>query len=259
MLQPKPEIRNFRSTQQSFGEKLISILRYPLFTIPLSFPVKKKPVSQGKEKKEKSKKSVKHKRFVPKERTEKPVLTRSVSTGKKVTTHIFSKNRNKEEYEKILFILRACDKNGGRAFTNVLHVERLKNTSRLIGTDGKRMHITEIKTHIKPGDYKPIVTKDTVTLCAPVSKINFPNWERVVPTNVVRCGCINLENASIGVNSNVNSSFTRMTGEKVNPSFLSDLTKKTWVVYSQNEKRKALLLKELGAENETYAVMMPLV
>jgi hypothetical protein len=42
------------------------------------------------------------------------------------------------------------------------------------------------------------------------------------------------------------------------PNYLADLTKKPWVVYSQMEKRKALLLKEYGAKRETYAVIMPL-
>jgi hypothetical protein len=183
---------------------------------------------------------------------------RNASFARNDISHIFSRFSNREEYEKILFILRACERNAGRSFTNVLHVERTKNGSRLIGTDGKRMHVAEIASRINPGDYKPVVTKEAVKLLKPLPNVNFPNWERVVPTNVVRCGCINLENAAAGENNRVNSSFTKMTGEKVNPSYLSDLTKKPWAVYCQNEKRKAVLLKEYGAKNEMYAVIMPL-
>jgi len=258
MLQPKPDIINFNTNQKTFGEKLITMLRYPLFTIPLSIPTKRKPVARKTAKNVRPKKAEKQNRSVPIKRPFKPVPTRNTSTGKKLISHIFTQMRNKEEYEKILFVLRACDKNIGRAFTNVLHVERAKNKSLLIASDGKRMHVTEIKTRIKPGDYKPVLTKEAVNLGMPVLNINFPNWRKVVPTNVVRRGCINFENAVIGENSPANVAFTKMSGEKVNPSYLSDLTKKVWVIYCQNEKRKALLLKEYGAENETYAVIVPL-
>jgi hypothetical protein len=36
------------------------------------------------------------------------------------------------------------------------------------------------------------------------------------------------------------------------------LPKTRWIVHSQEERRKALILKENGAEKTVYAVMMPL-
>jgi len=258
MLQQKPGIKSLRSSPQTLGEKLITVLRQPLITFPISFPEKRKPLSPGRAKTVHQKKTLKQNSPVPVKKVDKPLPARNVSLKTNGITHVFSALRNREEYEKILFILRACNKTIGVAFTNVLHIESTKYGSRLIATDRTRMHVTEIRTRIKPGDYKPIVLKEEIKLKMPVPNVNFPNWERVVPTNVVRRGCINLENAAIREHSRVNSSFTRMTGEKINPSFLSDLTRKPWVVYCQNEKRKALLLKEHGDEGKTYAVIMPL-
>jgi hypothetical protein len=258
MLQQKPGIKSLMSSPQTLGEKLITVLRQPLITFPISFPEKKKPLSPGRAKTIHQKKTLKQNRPVPVKKVDKPLPARNASTESNAISYVFSLLRNREEYEKILFTLRACDRNNGRAFTNVLHVEHAKNGSRLIATDGKRMHVTEIGTRIKPGDYKPVVTKEKIKLKMPVPNVSFPNWERVVPANVVRRGCINLENAAISENGRVNSSFTRMTGEEINPSFLSDLTRKPWVVYCQNEKRKALLLKEYRDEGKTYAVIMPL-
>jgi len=258
MLQQKPGIKSLRSSPQTLGEKLVAVLRHPLITFPLPFPEKKKPLPHVRAKTVPRKKTVKQNSPVPVKRVDKPLTVRNASPEKKAISHVFSKQHNREEYERILFILRACNRNIGVAFTNVLHVEHTKYGSRLIATDRTRMHVTEIRTKIKPGDYKPIISKEEIKLNLPVPNVNFPNWERVVPTDVVRRGCINLENAAIREHSRVNSSFTRMTGEKINPSFLSDLTRKPWVVYSQNEKRKALLLKEYGDEEKTYAVIMPL-
>jgi len=258
MLQQKPGIKSLRSSPQTLGEKLVAVLRHPLITFPLSFPEKKKPLPHVRAKTVPRKKTVKQNSPVPVKKVNKPLPARNESPERNAISYVFSPLRNRDEYDKILFTLRACDRNIGVAFTNVLHVEHTKYGSRLIATDRTRMHVTEIRTRIKPGDYKPIVSKDEIKLKLPVPNVNFPNWERVVPTNVVRRGCINLENVSIKDNGRVKSSFSRMTGEKINPSFLSDLTRKPWVVYCQNEKRKALLLKEYGDEDKTYAVIMPL-
>ena len=102
------------------------------------------------------------------------------------------------------------------------------------------------------------IDKDKIMFEKPVPGVNFPNWERVVPQNTDIRGCINIDNSVIDENSRACKSLAEMTGEKVNPKYLADLTKKTWVVRRQREKGKALLLKEHGAKTETYAVIMPL-
>jgi hypothetical protein len=251
---------------KTIGEKIVSVLRQPLFIIPLPKPIEeKRPAVRKHESSEadkpaKQKKSVKRvsKRPMPVDGLYRPLSPRNASQNRKTASYIFTPERNKDEFEKILFILRACEKYGGVAFTNVLHVEQTKNGSRLIATDRIRMHVAEIEARIKPGNYKPVITENTIKLGAPVSNISFPNWERVVPANIIRCGCINLNNAVTGTTSRACDSLTKLTGEKVNPNYLADLTKKPWVIFRQKEKGKAMLLKEYGAKKEMYAVIMPL-
>ena len=251
---------------KTIGEKIVAVLRHPLFTIPFPKPVQAKHPAGKKPEPPKTVKPAQQKKTVsrgsnrpmPVNGPYRPVTPRNVPQSRKTVSYIFTPERDKEEFEKIQFILRACDGYGGTGFTDVLHVERTKNGSRLIGTDGKRMHVAEIGTRIKPGDYKPVVTENAVRLGKPVPNISFPHWERVVPVNVVLRGCIGLENNVMGENKRVCGSLTKLTGEKINPKYLADLTKKQWVIYSQKEKRKALLLKEYGARRETYAVIMPL-
>ena len=255
MLQAKPVVNNPRPGKKTVGGKIVSVLRYPLFTIPFQKPAQAKRQEEA-EKPIEQKKAVKRNQNRPMtvNGPYMPVTPRNVPPVKNTASYIFTPERNREEFEKALFILRACDKRG-RAFTNVLHVEGMKNGSRLIGTDGKRMHVAEIGARIKPGDYKPAVAKSSVRLGKPVRGIIFPNWERVVPADVTLRGCINLENNAAGENCR---SLTRLTGERVNPDYLADLTKKPWAVYAPKEKRKALLLKEYGANRKTFAVIMPL-
>ena len=257
----KPVRKNFRSFPKTIGNKIVSFLNYPLFTIP--FPMKGEHETTRTETTVNLRKPRKHKnpnrpQFVQTKSTIKHITARNTQMKRKTFSYIFNERRNLKEYEKIKFILRACGKNTNTVFSNVLHIEQTKNGSRLIATDGKRMHVTEIGTKIKPGNYKPVIHNGTIKLGEPVSYINFPNWQNVVPTNVVRRGCITINKTARYKNSRIYNSFTKMSGEKINPDFLADLLEKPWVVYTQNEKQKALLLKELNAEKETYAVIMPL-
>ena len=254
MVQTKPAITHSPIRIQAIGEKLLSVWRKPLITIPLPFPkrviapAEQKPVPQTEKKNETQR---------------KPTVT-----PKAMQRHVpgvFSAIRNKSEFDKIRFVLRACEKFNSMRYTNVLHVERTKNGSRLIASDGKRMHVSEIKTKIKPGDYRPVVTKDEIRLGTTVSNVNFPNWERVVPTDTVRCGYINLDKMSAGKSESsmaarnmIINSFEKQSGERVNPDYLADLTKKVWAVCRQKEKNKALLLKDQSVQMDTYAVIMPL-
>jgi len=265
MLQTKSGKNDFHPGGQSIGEKLISLLQQPLFTItfpvpkPVKPPVKKKTVSAVTTVKPDRRKTVQNRTHpIPASVPRCHTATRNtipISTGH---TEIFTPARNKEEFEKILFVLRACDKHGSSPFTKALHVEQTRTGSRLIASDGKRMHVASIKMRIKPGDYNPVITKDAVRLGKPVHDVHFPNWERVVPKDTQPCGCVNFANAVIDEKSPTYDSFVSQAGERVNPQYLADLTKKPWALYRQKEKRKALLLKEHGAKTETYAVIMPL-
>ena len=259
MLQAKSVMKYSYPNIKTVGENITTFLKQPLFTFSFTLPEQNKLESQKNVKPDAPKKIIKKIQYNPAPVTHTKTITpQSKSVRNKVKSIVFTPNRNNEEYEKILFVLRACDRNSGKEFTNVLHVESVKSGSRLIATDGKRMHIIKIDTRLRPGNYKPIITKGKIILGMPVSNVSFPNWQRVVPTNVTRRGCINIDNTAVYEYSRIYKSFTEMSGEKINPKYLSDLTKKPWVVYCQSEKRKAILLKEYGTKRETYAVIMPL-
>ena len=251
---------------KTFGEKVISVLRKPLFTIPLTFPVKPnynvdaKPATPKTVSTVVPKKVVKQNniRPIPYNVPHKHIPNRNSTQNRRTALYTFTPAKNQKDFDKIHFVLRACNKtNSGTEFTNVLRVEQIKTGSRLIATDGKRLHVTEIGLRIKPGNYKPVITKEAIRLEKSLKNINFPNWERVVPVNVTRRGCLNIVDTGIEEKNKASDSFTQMTGEKVNPDYLADLSKKLWVVCCQKEKRKAVLLKDYNAK-ETYAVIMPL-
>jgi hypothetical protein len=183
----------------------------------------------------------------------------------KTSSGVFTLIQNRNEFERVLFVLKACNKQSERAFTTVLHVEQTRNGSRLVATDGIRLHVAEIATKIKSGNYKPAVSKDAIRLGLPVGDVQFPVWTKVVPAHAERKGVVNLEAAGMGKARSTSmamarayNSFVRQSGEKVNPHFLEDLPKRQWVIYCQKEKRRPLVLKEDGAAMETYAVIMPL-
>jgi hypothetical protein len=190
-------------------------------------------------------------------RTAMPIPART-SSG------VFTLIQNKDEFERVLFVLKATNKQSAREFTTVLHVEQTKTGSRLVATDGLRLHVAEIGTKIKSGNYKPVVSKDAIRLGTPVGDVQFPAWTRVIPAHAAKKGVISLEASGIGKARSASmamtrayNSFVKQSGERVNPHFLEDLPKKQWVIYCQKEKRKPLVLKEDGAAMETYAVIMP--
>jgi len=248
----------------NLGNKLTAFIKQPLLTIQFTKPIPVKHSTEKRTQPVKTKKTVSSSKPVKRgypvstHSSSRPVMRRNISTSRKHTLYAFTPLRNKEEFEKILFVLRACDSSGGSTmFTNVLHIEKTSDGSRLVATDRKRMHVTDVSARIKPGNYKASVTKDKITLEKSGFFGDYPNWKSVVPVNVKRCGCISLENITGAKTNTANSAFTKMSGEKINPDYLADLTKNVWAVYRQNEKRKAVLLKEYGSK-ETYAVIMPM-
>jgi len=248
----------------NLGNKLTAFIKQPLLTIQFTKPI---PVNHSAEKRTQpvktkkivsSSKPVKRNYPISTHSSSRPIIQHKTTKSRKTTLYSFTPFQNKEEFEKILFVLRACDNSGGSTmFTNVLHIEKISDGSRLVATDRKRMHVTDVSARIKPDNYKASVTKDRITLEKSGFCGDYPNWKSVVPVNVKRCGCISLENITGSKTNTTNSAFTKMSGEKINPDYLADLTKNVWAVYRQSEKRKAVLLKEYGSR-ETYAVIMPM-
>jgi len=252
----------FAPNRQTVAEKVLAVLRQPLFTFSFQIATtgKSEPpiqVNQTERKKTEWKKRDHAARAKPPNPDKPKVKQNPVAEGKS-HAGLFTPLRNQEEYEKILFVLRAYETHGHREFAKILRVERMKNGSRLIATDGRRLHVAEIRAKIKPGDYKPLATKDEVRLGEPIQNAQFPDWERVVPNDAELKGCFHPVSFGRRDAKRMGDAFERLSREKVNPKYLADLTKKPWMVYRRKEKGKALLLKEYGTKMKAYAVIMPL-
>jgi hypothetical protein len=197
-----------------------------------------------------------------------PVMkTRAVKDKAKPETgpFILSRTESPDDFERMSFVLKARSKADTREYLTVLHVEQTKTGSLLVATDGKRLHIAGIAQKIKSGDYKPAVTKDTVSLGKPAEGIVFPAFKRVIPENIRKRAVIDLTNTGMGKSREQTerlswafNDFVKKTGELVNLRYLEDLTKTKWAVYCQSEKHKAIVLKQEGAEESVLAVMVPL-
>jgi hypothetical protein len=178
---------------------------------------------------------------------------------------VFNRLDNRDEFERVLFVVKACSIKSDHPYTSVVRVEPVPRGSRLVASDGKRLHVAEIETRIPPGDYRPAVTKDLIRFFAPVEGIHFPNWKRVVPDKTRKRGSIDLSRTGLGKDSKLTerltcafNDFRRQTGELVNIRYLEDLPKTEWTVYCQSEKHRAIVLRETGAAHEAFAVIMPL-
>jgi len=173
------------------------------------------------------------------------------------------------DFERMLFVIKAYIKNNNNSFKNVLHVEQSRTGSRLVATDGLRLHYAEISRKIKSGNYKPIVTKDFIYFGLPIENIKFPEWSKIIPEETKQKGVINLEETGLKKDRKLNerlslafNDFIQNTGEPINLRYLEDLTKRKWSIHCQNGKKKAFYLKEdrakLGKLNEPFAVIMPI-
>ena len=200
----------------------------------------------------------------------KPEETSLALIKKEPVTFQLSRLENPDDFERMFFVIKACTRNGGFMFKNVIHVEQTRTGSRLVATDGLRLHVAEISKKIKSGDYKPHIAKDTISLGKPLEGVKFPPWAKAIPENTEKRGVINLANSGMGKDrketeklSIAFNSFVKQTGEPVNIRYLEDLTKREWAIYCQNGKRKAIVLKEKSGNMDTgtrgpLAVILPI-
>jgi hypothetical protein len=184
---------------------------------------------------------------------------------KEPVTFRLSRLENPEDFERMRFVVKACARTADVPFKTVLHVEQTRTGSRLVACDGLRLHVAEISKKIKSGDYKSHVTKDCVSLGAPLEGVKFPAWAKAIPEKTEKRGIINLEKNGMGKDrketeklSLAFNSFVRQTGESVNLRYLEDLTKREWTIYCQGEKQKAIVLKEGHGKAEAPDVKGPL-
>jgi hypothetical protein len=200
--------------------------------------------------------------------TIKPVKkAKAKKNGAKPEICSFILNRQEDPltFERMTFVLKARSKDATREYLTVLHVEQTKTGSRLIATDGLRLHVAEINRKIASGNYKPVLTKDRISLGEPAEGIVFPNWVKVIPENTEKRAVIDLADTGMGKDRNQTErlswafrSFVNQTGELINLRFLEDLLKTKWSVYCQGVKNKAMVLKAEGAEASAFAVIVPL-
>lgn len=172
---------------------------------------------------------------------------------------------NPSDFERMAFVTKACSNDPKHKPLMVLHVEQIRDGSWLIATDGKRLHAALIPAKIRSGDYKPMITKDAISLGEPVTGIMFPNWRRVIPGTTVQRGMIDLADSSWGKDwkgteqlSIAFNTFVMQTGEIVNLRYLEDLAKKKWSIHCQREKNRAIMLKAEEVKYDMFAVIMPL-
>ena len=173
---------------------------------------------------------------------------------------------SEEEYGLVVFVCKArLSKSKKKPYTTVFHVEQTIKGSRLVATDGKRLHVAEIKTRIKNGNYRPVITKDSVSFGEPLSGIFYPNWNSVIHENPRKRLTIDFEKTGMGKDrrltaflSEAYSVLVKKTGEVVNLGYLEDLPKTTWAVYKEPGKLKPILLRPEGGEDNKYAVIMPM-
>jgi hypothetical protein len=176
----------------------------------------------------------------------------------------FHRKENPGDFDRLAFVLKARLREGV-SFATVLHVERTRIGSRLVATDGKRMHVALIGTKIKSGNYRPVMTGDIISLGEPVEGIFFPAWNKVIPEHARKRGTINLGNTGMGKDKRQTAAMTvafktfiARTGEVINLGYLEDLPKTEWDIYKEPGKLKTVMLKQQNAEQDAFAVIVPL-
>lgn len=178
---------------------------------------------------------------------------------------IVKKHAKDHDFENTKFVLKAMSEDRTRPAMCAVHVERTRSGSRLVCTDGRRLHVAEVTIRIAEGNYEPILTKSAVILKGPISDPDFPNWRKIIPVKTIEKGTINLEKSALGKNTGmagslslIHSQVVSKTGEIVNIRYLDDLQKKEWRVLSQEGKLKPILFQRSESGKDLVAVIMPM-
>lgn len=180
-------------------------------------------------------------------------------------TFQISRISNPRDYALVVFVNKAVSKKAGRKIFTCVHVEQTRNGSRLVASDGKRMHAARISKRIKSGNYRVYITKDCAAFGKPLEDIRFPDWKTAVPEIKVRKGVIDLTESAWGRDQgkceNLTSAlnhFTRLAGISVNMRYLDELTKTRWEVYPPAETGRPVLLRDEKTPEDVYAVLVPI-
>ena len=176
---------------------------------------------------------------------------------------IFTRNQNYKDFEKLLFCMKAMGGKQNVLFTRYMHIENTRTGSRIVCTDGKRLHAANINARIPAGNYQPEIKDNSIVFQNP-SDIVFPSWKCIVPENVKLKGTLNLKTLGNGTKSERDEKFSSAycsflfdTGFNVNIGFLKDLSNAEWKIFTQNGKMKLVMLENSEDKNQ-FAVFVPL-
>lgn len=179
------------------------------------------------------------------------------------SNYTITRQENYKDYERIIFCLKAVGKDSDPLFTHYLHVENARNGSRLIATDGKRLHVSNLSIRIPAGNYQPVVKDYSVTF-GKSAPIIFPNWRNVVPGDAVYKGILELGGLGIGSKTerdekftDIYSSFLFDTGCNVNVRYIKDLPSASWKIFAKAGRNKLVMLQNTSDEQNQYAVFVP--
>jgi hypothetical protein len=170
---------------------------------------------------------------------------------------------NRADFERIAFVCKARTVDVKRPYTSFIHVERTREGSRFVATDGKtRLYVVSVRLRIPPGDYKPVVTKDSIVFRKPAADVKFPDWSRAVPKDMARSGMLSLEKTGKGSAAEksanmslVVNSLNRKTGVVVNMRHIAELPKTEWSVYKEPGYGKVVVKQK--NEEGNFAVFIP--
>ena len=105
--------------------------------------------------------------------------------------YTITRQQNYKDYERIMFCIKALGNENDPDFTHYLHVENGRNGSRLVATDGKRLHVSNLSIRIPAGNYQPEV-KDYSIYLGSAKEVAFPAWKNVVPEDADYKGMLEL-------------------------------------------------------------------
>ncbi|MGL4985711.1 MAG: hypothetical protein ACRC5H_01060 [Treponemataceae bacterium] len=179
------------------------------------------------------------------------------------TPTIITRKDHYKDYEKLLFCIKALGKTDDPLFTRYLHIENSRVGSRVITTDGKRLHLC--KTHMKlpQGNFIPILNNYTITLDSSVD-IPFPSWKNIIPENPDYKGVLNLEELGADASMSKDEKFTSVychllstTGFNINIKYVKDLPKINWNVFTKKGKNNLIILKNKKDEECQQVIFVP--
>ena len=181
------------------------------------------------------------------------------------TQIIFNKTTNKEEFENVLFVMKALSEKNSADFTNVIHAENARIGSRIIATDGKRLHVALLQDRIPEGNYRVRHSDSVIVLLRETAPLHYPSWKNVIPEKTRLKADIDLSTTDeIGTIqameklSVANTIIVRKTGRSINFQFLSDLAEMKWKLYAGGSKTQPVVFRKVNQEETVFAVLAPL-